>query len=69
MEKLGWQFDMLYCVLEKCLSDGVEESERSCLTSACSIISPVSMILLYSNVVQTLDFFVLLLLTAEIFYA
>ncbi|XP_016334711.1 nuclear GTPase SLIP-GC-like [Sinocyclocheilus anshuiensis] len=40
LEKLGWQFDMLCCVLEKCLSDGVEESERSCLTSACSIISP-----------------------------
>ncbi|XP_059372604.1 nuclear GTPase SLIP-GC-like isoform X1 [Carassius carassius] len=40
LEKLGWQFDMLCCVLEKCLSDGVEESERLCLTSACSIISP-----------------------------
>ncbi|XP_050956697.1 nuclear GTPase SLIP-GC isoform X3 [Labeo rohita] len=40
LEKLGWQFDMLCCVLEKCLSDGVEESERLCSTSACSIISP-----------------------------
>ncbi|XP_043113854.1 nuclear GTPase SLIP-GC-like isoform X2 [Puntigrus tetrazona] len=40
LEKLGWQFDMLYCVLEKCLSDGVEESESSYLISAGSIISP-----------------------------
>ncbi|KAK2917213.1 hypothetical protein Q8A67_001587 [Cirrhinus molitorella] len=40
LERLGWQFDMLRCVLEKCLSDGVEESENLCLTSACSIISP-----------------------------
>ncbi|XP_073689147.1 nuclear GTPase SLIP-GC-like [Garra rufa] len=40
LEKLGWQFDMLHCVLDKCLSDGVEESERLCLTSASSIISP-----------------------------
>ncbi|KAF4105351.1 hypothetical protein G5714_014682 [Onychostoma macrolepis] len=40
LEKLGWQFDMLRCVLEKCLSDGVEESERLCLTSASSVISP-----------------------------
>ncbi|XP_056596864.1 nuclear GTPase SLIP-GC-like isoform X2 [Triplophysa dalaica] len=40
LERLDCQFDVLRCVLEQCLTYGVEDSQSLCLKSARSIISP-----------------------------